>query len=62
MKLEIEEEFLKELLKDSLTMHLLNQAFANDELFQTIIEMDEVESIADNTVEIMKKDQNGWDQ
>lgn len=24
----IKEEFLKELLKDSLTMHLLNQAFA----------------------------------
>lgn len=57
MKLEIEEKWLKHLLKAELTLHILKQVYEDDEMFKAVLELDDMEDSAHSIVEILKRDQ-----
>lgn len=61
MKIEIEESWLKCLLEAELTLHILKKVYKDDEMFNAVLELDDIEGSANSVVDILRRDQKGWE-
>lgn len=57
MKIKIDENWLKDLVKAELTLRVLKRVYSNDEMFKAVLVLDDIEGSANSVVNILKRDQ-----